>query len=426
MLSMHRTRHVCCVRLPFSVLCTHKAVFSKFAFSRPGKCKLPLNNDKKKISLKLSKSCKAYVRCTRAICRAVPRFCYCKTLATRTHTQPQQRRVYFGTSAKIILNKWSKARHTQCKACNQAVCKRMDATEQHNVCSNADTGHNSQEIELEQTAVYEIPVVLATLQEITFWQDDFVVVLTLTLALILDACVIVTELQWDENDVRNFAMYLTNQVFFFGLLSKLLMVVYMMCYSYKLRVNKLFVDKSIEYRASDTCGNVFVVLVFLAFFAYGACLWGVYGAFFILIYMDDHLLQIKVCPGSKSTTYQIGEVLIWNHIRHVFVLFLHMTLLHCLRRHLRFWYRMFTMRYQTNISTWFVSAVLACVSAVGIGHLVCNHLNAQSDSTLYKYKQTTIGHSVVMTFAISCIAAIGYYVFSMQSSLSPEVVRAEL
>ena len=250
------------------------------------------------------------------------------------------------------------------------------------------------------------------MHEVTHWQDDLIVLVTLLGSFLLDACVIVTEMGWANSSLVHFLEFLTNQVMIYGLWTKGLLVVYLGV----ARGWAVLQNGRIEY--SGSLQTRLVVVTFVCFFSYGACLWGVYGAFFVLIYYDDNLLNTRICEETESEQYRVGEVLIWNHIRHVFVLFIHMTLVHYLHTHLKFWYRVFTIHMQQNISKLCFVLNMACVLVVGGNHILWNIINNKTDSMLYQYKEFLIGHSVTTTFVLCCTCSSLFYVFTLNGSLN--------
>lgn len=230
------------------------------------------------------------------------------------------------------------------------------------------------------------------------WQDNVLIGFALIIGFLLDAFVLYKELQWDT--FAYFAEFLTNQVFLVGMFSKFLLLLYMIDF---LNTLAKLAPKEVVIEVNPTwLRSMFVGACFSVFLGYGACLCGVYGAFFMLVYLDDTLLSEMVC-GNTENNYKVGEVLIWNHLRHVFVLFVHITLLWSLRRHMYFWYTEH-FKGDTCAKTRFVMRVLIIPIIVGVVHKLTSN-----DESLYKYHETTIGASVTLMFAISCFLALFYY-----------------
>lgn len=176
--------------------------------------------------------------------------------------------------------------------------------------------------------------------------------------------------------------FLTNQVWMFGVVAKL-------CFLYA-------VTHSADKVATDEGGNHHRGTVYSLFFLiYGVMLNAVLMTFFLLIYSTKTLLDAAL----DANKFTLSQILLWNHVRHVTPVVLHIIVVLIMRCHLRL--------SLANMSARGVGIILAGVSVV-MGLL---HSMVFDDRTLYKYGSTAVGQRCQLIFAVTSVATAAGFVF---------------
>lgn len=244
-----------------------------------------------------------------------------------------------------------------------------------------------------------------------FDRDSMITVCMLGVWWLLDGIVLTQSISSGEI-TENWFDYLTNEVFCFGILSKFLLSASL--------IMAILKQTHLDQRNFD-----FVAYTLYA--SFGACLCGVYGAFFSLTYMNDSILAGYIDPGPNGEEPQntIGEVVLWNHVRHVLPLLLHVAILWSCRSRMQVAYLI--SNYNHRVASGFAMFLIPC--AIGLEHLL-----RTDDKALYKFTKTIVGTKCSIIFVTFSLLANFYYVAvvapprpqSKSTSVSTPVVSSVL
>lgn len=220
-----------------------------------------------------------------------------------------------------------------------------------------------------------------------FDRDSIITVCMLGVWWLLDGIVFTQAISSGEMK-ENWFDYLTNEVFCFGILSKLLLSLSLL----RAICKQTHLDQ-----------NNFDYVTYTLYASFGACLCGVYGAFFSLTYMNDSILAGYIDPGPNGEAPQntIGEVVLWNHVRHVLPLLLHNAILWSCRSRMQVAYLL--SNYTHRIASGFTMFLIPC--AIGLEHLL-----RTDDKALYKFTKTIVGTKCSIIFVTFSLLANFYYV----------------
>ena len=199
--------------------------------------------------------------------------------------------------------------------------------------------------------------------------------------------------------------FLTNQVWVFGILSKLCL-----CYV-------------IIARGADSLSITFQdKLAVVLFLLLGALQLGVIIAFFVLLALDSTILDTML----TNQTLTLAEIILGNHARHVLPVMLHFVLCISLRFYISVTVNTI-VRYDCETETkdesilgraWFAVLLLVGPSAVGITHTLLF-----DDQQLYKFGSKEIGSTCQLAFGLTAIIGSIYYLYVL---VIPPQVLAKL
>jgi hypothetical protein len=186
-----------------------------------------------------------------------------------------------------------------------------------------------------------------------------------------------------DEDAISWSLWLTNQVWLFMLISKFLLV-----------VGRIKVD---YFHSSD---ELAIALWFMcaSFVAAGCAQAGVMTTFFVLSYQDCTLIA-----GIVEDGHSISDVLIWNHLRHVTVCFLHLLVYFSERR--------FISRVANEclgpgrLYRFFWTAVSV---PIVLGLL---HSWTSDDQKVYRYRDSAVGVRCMICYGVTVLIAATYYTY---------------
>lgn len=235
------------------------------------------------------------------------------------------------------------------------------------------------------------------------WTEDTLTAITIVVWWIVDVIVIYEE----YSEASKFIYYLTNEIWILGFVSRCL-ITFKFVYKWSFGIWCKKYDNNLPL-TFDACNAI-------VFLSYGVGISGVFGAFFLLSYLDDRLLSTLACQTTNlnnSTAsdwgkeHTIGELIIWNHLRHVTVIFLHLALLWSTRKYLTSTcVRFIDLNNGHSVSAliMIVVTVLSVPSTIGLVHMIFT-----DDQALYKYGSTEVGQQCTLAFLIFSLIASIYY-----------------
>lgn len=205
----------------------------------------------------------------------------------------------------------------------------------------------------------------------------------MTIWVTLDVSVIIV----DRDDPKA-TEYWTNQVWLLALIAKIAIL---------LEIYKYNGKDIIATRLGWTTSCFFLIV--------GCAQAGVLGAFFTLTLSDSTLLDSLLASKKHS----IADVIVWNHVRHVSVCFIHLAIVWSLRDYLSA--NAYTNQDYSFCSVGFkASHSMFCIMTfcmpLGIGLL---HSMIWSDQEIYMYSETTTGYRCQAMYAVFSSLAATYF-----------------
>jgi hypothetical protein len=201
----------------------------------------------------------------------------------------------------------------------------------------------------------------------------------------LDSLVIVGMITQEDKNASAYE-YLTNQVWAFVLFSKL-------CFVYALYNREDFSKDKTKIQTMWFMNANFV--------ASGTAQAGIMMTFFVLAYQDCTLLTGIVAEGVA-----ISDVLIWNHLRHVTVCFLHLLIYISERRFIsRVANECLRLKTTDPLDLMFAYVIIIPV-VIGVLHS-CFF----DDSHIYRFQESAVGRHCMIAFGLSVVVASAYYVY---------------
>jgi hypothetical protein len=200
---------------------------------------------------------------------------------------------------------------------------------------------------------------------------------------LLDLCVLIEIIIEEDTNAAPYE-YLTNQVWISVFVVKIFFVVALFRhktgYEDKAQIRKLW----------------YIVASFLAA---GAAQAGIMMTFFVLAYQDCTLLSGMVQQGVA-----ISDVMIWNHLRHVTVCFLHLLVYIGERRFIT------RITYDNSRKDYSVNSLFAYVvlTPLTLGFV---HSIFFDDQRIYRYQDKMVGLHCMFAFGLAVIVAGSYYVY---------------
>lgn len=205
--------------------------------------------------------------------------------------------------------------------------------------------------------------------------------------LVTDAFVLIGEFYADAEDVSVLesltenAKFLTNQVWAFGIVAK---------FSFLFATWCVWEQSPIPQR--DVRRFEVQSLLFLV---YGIMLNAVLMTFFLLIYSTKTLLDAAL----EDEKFTLSQIILWNHVRHVTPVVLHIVVLLLSRFQLR-----------GSLGAIAPRVVFFVTSAVSISAGLI-HSQLFDDKLLYKYGSTTVGQKCQLIFVITSLLTASGFVF---------------
>lgn len=170
--------------------------------------------------------------------------------------------------------------------------------------------------------------------------------------------------------------YLTNQVWLLSLPLKLLLLFFLGMWSNSHGIFELY-----------STWHVFTATYFVSL---GVCQAGVLGGFFTLVLIDPSLLS-NMLDQQEAT---IGEIIAWNHLRHVTTVFLHLAIAWSLRHYLK-------QNARSSLSRIIFYAVPPIIGLV--------HHAVFDDQKLYKYGSSEVGTGCSVAYGAFSVLAAFYF-----------------
>jgi hypothetical protein len=197
----------------------------------------------------------------------------------------------------------------------------------------------------------------------------------------------------DRSDVHAFE-YLTNQIWALTLIAKIALVADMYC------------TRDTHHQSPGQFTSVTGWITSLLFLIAGTAQFGVLGGFFLLTWLDCTLLTSMMLDQLHT----LSEVMVWNHIRHVTVCFLHLSITWSMRHYLSNNarsvndFQLICISCKTRYSV-FVTCVFVIPVALGLLHYMIF-----DDKKLYMFIETSIGYRCQLAYAIAVLLASMYYI----------------
>ena len=225
-----------------------------------------------------------------------------------------------------------------------------------------------------------VPVVLTLDMRL---HDKVAVVILICLWLVLDIAVIMVDKDDDEA-----THYWTNQVWAVSVISKLLLTF------------EIYHTANLPVQETVTVMGWFTSCLFLVI---GSAQAGVLGAFFALTWLDSTLLDTML----QSDTRSIAEVIVWNHVRHVSVCFIHLAIVWSMREYLSYnanaIHELKFCMYKTSYSLFVV--VVTCTPIIA-GFI---HSGFFNDQEIYMYKEASTGFRCQIIYTALSLIATMYF-----------------
>lgn len=182
--------------------------------------------------------------------------------------------------------------------------------------------------------------------------------------------------------------YLTNQVWLIGIIPKALLWV-------MLTLAVVYHDQLETY-----LWRLLVLLTLVSFLIFGVLQAGVLITFFVLLCFDSSMFQAMV----MAQDHNLATVVLWNHIRHVTPVFLHLIVLYAMKD--------VTSSVLEPLKIKHVLSFGICICAVVLG---VTHLFVSCDSKLYMYEHgnDTIDTNCRIVFMTTTLFAISYFVYAV-------------
>lgn len=185
-----------------------------------------------------------------------------------------------------------------------------------------------------------------------------------------------------------FLKYLTNQVWIIGIMPKILIwLMLLTCF---------FCPSDLDLPSSEKL----FVLTITSFLTFGVLQAGVLTTFFALLCFDSSMFEIMITQQD----HKISTVVLWNHIRHVTPVFLHLIVLCALQAGSKKIIDPLNIKWLISIGIGFFCVTLGLL-----------HVTVSCDSELYMYKHgnESIDWNCRLVFLSTVACTITYFLYGV-------------